>query len=160
MSTWCLSLSKATCRRHEFGTSTSSVTEASSLWFRVQSSTVQSSTVQSSMAQKKGAALDSEQHPNYALCIMNYELNQWFKVQWFNGSMAQSSMVQWLLTQSFNIAINDVYISCLRVFWQTWHTHDVAHDDNDHLCSVVDDYVADVEVEVFSNAVCFWICRE
>ena len=129
-------LSKATCRRHEFGTSTSSVTEASSLWFRVQSSTVQSS-----MAQKKVSPI-TEQHPNYALCIMNYALNKWF------------------LAESFNIAINDVDISCLRVFRQSWHTHDVAHDDNDHLCSVVDDYVADVEVEVFSNAVCFWICRE
>ena len=63
-----------------------------------------------------------------------------------------------ILTQSFNVAINDVYILSLRLFWQSWHTHDVAHNDNDHLCSIVDDYIADVEVEVLRNAVSFWIC--
>ena len=63
-----------------------------------------------------------------------------------------------ILTQSFNIAINDVYILRLWFFWQTWHTHDVAHNDNDHLCAIVDDDISYVEVEVLRNAVSFWIC--
>ena len=56
-------------------------------------------------------------------------------------------MVACLLAQPFNHAVHDVDTFCLRVFRQSRHAHDLAHDDNDHLCTVVDDDVAHFQLE-------------
>ena len=47
-----------------------------------------------------------------------------------------------LLTQSLNHAIHDIDLSGLRLFREPRDTHDLAHDDNDHLGSVIDDYIS------------------
>ena len=38
--------------------------------------------------------------------------------------------------------IHDIDLSGLRLFRESRHTHDLAHDDNDHLGSVIDDYIS------------------
>ena len=65
-----------------------------------------------------------------------------------------------LLTQSFNITIDDVNILSMRFFRQSWHTHNISHDNNNHLRAIVDDNVAHVKVEVLRDAVSLWVCRE
>ena len=69
-------------------------------------------------------------------------------------------MVACLLAQPFNHAVHDVDTFCLRVFRQSRHAHDLAHDDNDHLCTVVDDDVAHFQLEILGYPVGFRIGRE
>lgn len=52
--------------------------------------------------------------------------------------------------QTFYLSTNNVDLFCLWDFRQTRHTHDVAGNSHDHLCTAINDKIPDSNIEILS----------
>ena len=55
---------------------------------------------------------------------------------------------------------NNIYLLRLRHLRQSGHTHDVAHDNNYHLSTIVDNNIANIQFKVLCHTISLGICRE